>query len=104
MLTVLASLLASVVAITIRLVRPDQTPSGLTTVILIVLFIGGVQLAATSIIGSYLSHIYDEVKKRPPFIVESVLNPPTVGEAKETQRDEHALGRARLGQPTSLQP
>jgi polyisoprenyl-phosphate glycosyltransferase len=90
--TVLASLLASIVAITIRLVRPDQTPSGLTTVILIVLFIGGVQLAAISIIGSYLSHIYDEVKKRPAFIVESIINPPAAGEVQETQRDEHALG------------
>jgi hypothetical protein len=43
---------------------------------LITLFLGGVQLACLSIIGSYLAHIYDEVKRRPPFIVTSVLNAP----------------------------
>jgi polyisoprenyl-phosphate glycosyltransferase len=82
-LTVVASALASIAAIAVRIIRPDQTPSGLTTVILIVLFIGGVQLAAISIIGSYLAHIYDEVKKRPAFIVESVLNPPAPSGAND---------------------
>ena len=38
-----------------------------------------------SIIGAYLEHIYDEVKRRPPFIVESYFNyppPPKLDEAK----------------------
>jgi len=34
------------------------------------LFMGGIQLLCLSIIGSYLAHIYDEVKRRPPYIVE----------------------------------
>jgi polyisoprenyl-phosphate glycosyltransferase len=75
--TIIGSVLASLVTLTIRLVRPDLAPSGLTTVILIVLFLGGVQLACLSIIGSYLAHVYDEVKQRPPFIVESILNSPS---------------------------
>jgi hypothetical protein len=29
-----------------------------------------------AIIGSYLAHMYEEVKGRPPFIVESILNDP----------------------------
>jgi hypothetical protein len=37
---------------------------------------GGVQLLCLSVIGSYISHIYDEVKSRPVFIVESILNDP----------------------------
>ena len=44
--------------------------------IVLVLFLGGVSCFALSIIGSYLAHIYDEVKRRPPFVVESVINPP----------------------------
>src|SRR5207302_285782 len=61
---------------------PGQQPlspppaRGLTTVIVLTLFMGGVQLLCLSIIGSYLAHIYDEVKRRPPYIVESVMNDP----------------------------
>lgn len=74
--TVFLSLVAAVVAIIIRLLRPELAPTGFTTVIVLVLFLGGVQLLCLSIIGSYLAHIYDEVKRRPPFIVESVINAP----------------------------
>ena len=74
--TVFLSLVGAVVAIVIRIARPDVPPTGFTTVIVLVLFLGGIQLLCLSIIGSYLAHIYDEVKRRPPFIVESVINPP----------------------------
>ena len=40
------------------------------------LFLGGIQLLCLSIIGSYLAHVYEEVKRRPPFVVESILNAP----------------------------
>lgn len=59
-----------------RIFFPQLTPSGFTTLIVLILFIGGIQLLCLSIIGSYLAHIYDEVKRRPPYIVESVINPP----------------------------
>ncbi len=29
-----------------------------------------------SVIGSYLAHMYEEIKARPPYIVDRVLNPP----------------------------
>ena len=48
------------------------------------LFLGGIQLLCLSIIGSYLAHIYDEVKRRPPYIVESILNPPQERAKPET--------------------
>lgn len=60
-----------------RIFLPQLTPSGFTTLIVLILFIGGIQLLCLSIIGSYLAHIYDEVKRRPPYIIESVLNPPS---------------------------
>ncbi len=41
------------------------------------LFIGGIQLLCLAIIGSYVAHIYEESKHRPPYLVESVLNAPT---------------------------
>jgi polyisoprenyl-phosphate glycosyltransferase len=74
--TVGLSIVAAFVTIVLRIVDPHVAPRGITTVILVVLFIGGIQLICLSIVGSYLAHIYEEVKRRPPYIVESVLNRP----------------------------
>ena len=71
------SALALVVEVVIRVLDPSSAPKGLTTVIVVVLFIGGIQLLCLAIIGTYLAHMYEEVKGRPPFIVESMLNRPT---------------------------
>lgn len=74
----------AVAQILVRLLYPGHTPSGLTTVIVLILFMGGIQLLCLAIIGSYLAHIYDEVKRRPAYIVESILNRPSrQGEADE---------------------
>jgi polyisoprenyl-phosphate glycosyltransferase len=73
---VLLSALALIVEVALRLLDPSLAPKGLTTVIVVILFIGGIQLLCLAIIGSYLAHMYEEVKNRPPFIVESVINPP----------------------------
>jgi len=76
LITVGLSVVAAIVTIVLRIVDPHLAPRGITTVILVVLFIGGIQLICLSIVGSYLAHIYEEVKRRPPYIVESVLNRP----------------------------
>lgn len=65
-----------IVQIGLRLLAPQSAPKGFTTVISVVLFIGGIQLLCLAIIGTYLAHMYEEVKGRPPFVVESVVNPP----------------------------
>jgi dolichol-phosphate mannosyltransferase len=77
-LTIVAlSALALVIEVVVRVVDPSSAPKGFTTVIVVVLFIGGIQLLCLAIIGTYLAHMYEEVKGRPPFIVESILNRPT---------------------------
>jgi dolichol-phosphate mannosyltransferase len=82
--TVGASVLAIFTQIGFRLAAPDLVPKGITTLILVILFLGGIQLLCLAIIGSYLAHIYDEVKRRPPYVVASVINPPRArGEAAE---------------------
>ena len=68
------AILAQLIA---RLVAPQLVPTGITTIILLVLFMGGIQMLSLSVIGSYIAHIYDEVKRRPVFIVESILNAPS---------------------------
>ena len=88
--TVGASFVAILVQIALRLLHPELAPQGLSTVIVLILFVGGIQLLCLAIMGSYLAHIYDEVKRRPPYIVESVLNAPSppreaVGRPQENQ-------------------
>jgi glycosyltransferase involved in cell wall biosynthesis len=65
-----------IVQVGLKLLDPHSAPKGFTTVISVVLFIGGIQLLCLAIIGTYLAHMYEEVKGRPPYVVESVLNPP----------------------------
>jgi glycosyltransferase involved in cell wall biosynthesis len=84
--TVVASIVAAIAQIILRLLQPELVPSGFTTLIVLMLFIGGIQLLCLSVIGSYLAHIYDEVKRRPSFIVDSILNPPLDRAADERLR------------------
>jgi dolichol-phosphate mannosyltransferase len=76
LITVGVSIVAAIATIVLRIVDPHVAPRGITTLIVVILFIGGIQLICLSIVGSYLAHIYDEVKRRPPYIVESILNRP----------------------------
>ena len=84
-ITVGISIVAAFVQIVLRFVDPSLAPKGFTSLLLVMFFLGGIQLLCLAIIGSYLAHIYDEVKRRPPYIVESTLNLPAV---ESTPEDE----------------
>ncbi len=43
---------------------------GFTTIVISVLFLGGIQMMSLGIIGEYIGRIYDEVKRRPPWIIQ----------------------------------
>ena len=47
---------------------------GVTTTVVAVLLLGGIQLMAIGIIGEYLARVYDEVKRRPLYLVQSRRN------------------------------
>lgn len=47
----------------------DLYVEGLSTVLFAILFLGGIQLITLGIIGEYLSRVYDEVKRRPLYLV-----------------------------------
>lgn len=47
----------------------ETAVTGFTTLITVVLVIGGIQLIAIGLLGLYLGRIYDEVKNRPLYIV-----------------------------------
>jgi dolichol-phosphate mannosyltransferase len=76
LLTVALAVVAMATQIGLRIAAPHLVPKGLTTLLIVILFLGGIQLLCLSIIGSYLAHVYDEVKRRPPYIVDTILNRP----------------------------
>jgi glycosyltransferase involved in cell wall biosynthesis len=45
---------------------------GYTSIIVSVLFLGGVQLFSVGILGEYIGRIYDEVKRRPLFFIQDI--------------------------------
>jgi len=46
---------------------------GWASVVVAILVLGGIQLVATGIIGEYLGRVYDEVKRRPLYVVQETL-------------------------------
>ena len=47
--------------------------SGFTTLIMCILFLGGVQLISIGILGEYVGRIYEEVKQRPLYVVQEMI-------------------------------
>ncbi len=66
------SALAIVVVIYLRAFTSARPLEGQATTLVMVLFLGGVQLISLGIIGEYLGRIYNEVKGRPLYIVREV--------------------------------
>jgi glycosyltransferase involved in cell wall biosynthesis len=52
-----------------RLFGMESSQQGFTTLVTLVLFLGGIQLVGIGVLGEYLGRVYDEVKRRPHYIV-----------------------------------
>lgn len=46
---------------------------GLSTTVLVVTFFSGIQLLCLGLMGEYIGRIYDEVKRRPMFIIDKIV-------------------------------
>ena len=49
--------------------------SGWTSVVVLILIFGGVQLLSVGILSEYVGRVYDEVKRRPRYVIESRSEP-----------------------------
>lgn len=75
LLIVFVSLVGIIVQIILRFLLPD-TPRGFTTVIVLLLFMGGIQLLCLSILGEYIGKMFEELKQRPMYVVKDIINYP----------------------------
>ena len=71
--TTLLSILGIFYALFARLTT-DGWVSGWTTLIISILFIGGIQIISIGILGQYIGRIFEEIKKRPMYIIKSSIN------------------------------
>lgn len=64
------SLLVAGLYLIAKLTNLIPFPPGNPTIVILVLFMGGIQLISIGILGEYIGRIYEEVRARPKFIVD----------------------------------
>lgn len=91
-MAVVVAAFASIVGFLISYTIHPDSPRGIPTLFVLILFMGGVQLLALSVVAEYLAKIFLEVKRRPRYIVRQALNfdhlppPNAVASANEVPR------------------
>lgn len=81
-LAVVVISISLVFAIGIFLVKlrvPEFFLPGYASIVLVVLFIGGIQLLALGVIGEYIARIFDSSKGRPLYVVREIYSRPDPG-------------------------
>lgn len=68
-----AAFLLAMVYVVIFLARGLPSGQGFYTLVLMMLFFGGVQLISVGILGEYVGRIYEEIKQRPLYVIQETL-------------------------------
>jgi polyisoprenyl-phosphate glycosyltransferase len=58
-----------------RIANPHYLVTGWTSIILMMIYLGGVQLLTIGILGHYIGSLFDEVKGRPEYVIDEALTP-----------------------------
>ena len=66
------------------------TVQGFATIMVAMMFLGGVQLICLGILGEYLGRIFNEVKPRPMYIVEELVGMRGTTDAEKVLAMEHS--------------
>ena len=72
LLTTFLSLLFGAYSLYVKIFL-NRSPEGFTALILVIIFVSGVQLLFLGMIGEYLGRVYEETKGRPHYIISKVI-------------------------------
>lgn len=67
----LLSIISAIVFVILKLNNQIDVP-GWTTLVILILFTSGLQMCMTGVLGEYLWRAYDEVRKRPVYLIERI--------------------------------
>ena len=67
-------LIYAIIALVTKLLNPSVLVTGWTTIIILIIFFGGVQLLTIGVLGQYMGNLFDEAKDRPEYIIKNEIN------------------------------
>lgn len=73
-ISLLIGLLLGIYVISGLYFRPETVVTGWPSIIISIIFFGGVQLITIGVLGEYLGNVFDEIKNRPEYIVHERIN------------------------------
>ncbi|MFH2066897.1 MAG: glycosyltransferase family 2 protein [Pseudomonadota bacterium] len=79
------SLFLTIYVVVIRFTNQPSYMTGWASTMISIIFFGGIQLLTVGIIGIYLGNVFDEVKKRPEYIIEEAIN----SDHRDTDQKNH---------------
>jgi len=83
-ISVVISLILAVWSILGKVMGYTHANSGWTSLFVLIIFFGGVQLLTIGIVGAYIGNLFDEIKNRPEYIIDKKVN----FESKEDEKSE----------------
>jgi glycosyltransferase involved in cell wall biosynthesis len=87
--------LVGIATIVLKLAGVDAVP-GWASIVVVLAFIGGVQLTVLGVIGQYIAQIHEEVKRRPLYLVSEALGVETQAPGAPTDSEPAEVVRAKL--------
>ena len=83
-ISVAISLVLAIWSVLGKIMGFTHANTGWTSLFLLIIFFGGVQLLTIGIVGAYIGNLFDEIKNRPEYIIDKKEN----FESKEVERLE----------------
>jgi len=62
-----------VYAIIVKIINPEVVIRGWPSLLITVIFFGGIQLFTIGLLGEYVAKIYRETKRRPVYIIRDMI-------------------------------
>src|ERR1035437_10161498 len=72
--TVMIGVIYAIWALIGKIIGYAHALSGWSSIIILIVFFGGVQLLTIGVLGQYIGILFDEIKDRPEYIIEKVEN------------------------------